>query len=370
MSKLRVCTRCLMDESDTNIFFDERGFCNNCIEAAELLKTRWYPNQIGENKLKALIPQIKKTGIGRKYDCVIGLSGGVDSSYLLYLAAKVWGLRVLAVHVNAGWNSEVAESNIEKLVNALNVHLYTYVVDWEEVRTLQLAYLKSAVINQDIPQDHVFFAQLYKRAAKEKIEYILTGHNLATESIMPKSWGYNAMDSRQLKYINKKFGTGNLDSYTTISLFEKIYFTIVSKQKIFKPLDYINYDKEKSKQFLKDQFQWQDYGVKHGESVFTRFYQHYWLPERYGFDKRKAHLSSLIMSGFIKREDALKVLDEPLYDNYLLKLDKEYICNKLEIDEKELNSYLNSPKVDHSDYPSIDSLFNFLMKVYYSIRKK
>lgn len=370
MSKLRVCNRCLMDESDPNIQFDERGFCNNCIEAEKLLKERWFPNDIGENKLKLLIPQIKKTGKGRNYDCVIGLSGGVDSSYLLYVAIKIWGLRVLAVHVNAGWNSEVAESNIEKLVNALKVDLYTYVVDWEEVRNLQLAYLRSGVINQDIPQDHVFFAQLYKRAAKEKIEYILTGHNLATESIMPKSWGYNAMDSKQLKYINKKFGGGNLNSYTTISLFEKIYVTVVLKQKIFKPLDYINYDKEKSKEFLKNEFHWQDYGVKHGESVFTRFFQHYWLPKRYGFDKRKAHLSSLIISGFMNKEDALKELCEPLYEEDRLILDKEYICNKLEISENDLDSFMKLPKISHSDYPSIDSLFNYFMKVYNAVRKK
>lgn len=363
MNVQTVCQRCVMDTSDPNIVFDERGYCNNCIDAEKLLKDRWFPNEIGKQKLEDLLNKIKTRGEKRPYDCIMGLSGGVDSSYLLYLAVKIWGLRVLALHVNAGWNSETAESNIEKLINALKVDLYTYVVDWEEVRNLQLAYLKSGVINQDIPQDHVFFAQLYKRAAKEKIEYVLTGHNLATESIMPKAWGYNAMDSMQLKYINKKFGSGELKSYTTISLLEKIYFTIILKQKVFKPLDYISYDKEKSKEFLKNEFQWEDYGVKHGESVFTRFYQHYWLPARYGFDKRKAHLSSLIITGFMTRENALKELNQPLYDTYQLKLDKEYICNKLEIDQDKLETYLAMDKLDHKSYPSSEKITSMVLKL-------
>lgn len=370
MNNWRICARCVMDESDKYIDFDERGFCNHCRGAELLLEERWHPNEIGAKKLKTLLSQIREAGKNKNYDCVIGLSGGVDSSYLIYLATRVWNLRVLAVHVNAGWNSEIAESNIEKLVKALNVDLYTYVVDWEEVRKLQLAYLRSGVVNQDIPQDHVFFAQLYKRAAKEKIGYILTGHNLATESIMPKSWGYNAMDSKQLKYINKNFRGAKLKSYTTISLFEKIYFTIVLKQKVFKPLDYVVYDKQKAKDFLKSEFGWQDYGVKHGESVFTRFFQHYWLPERYGYDKRKAHLSSVIISGFISRPEALEQLQQPLYDSKQLKLDKEYICNKLEIVESDLDSFLHLPKVEHTEYPSIDSTFNFFMRMYNSVRKK
>jgi N-acetyl sugar amidotransferase len=315
-----------------------------------------------------LLHQIKNAGIGRGYDCIMGLSGGVDSSYLLHLAVKVWNLRVLAVHVNAGWNSETAESNIERLVNELNVDLYTYVVDWEEMRNLQLAYLKSGVINQDIPQDHVFFAQLYKRATKERISFVLTGHNLATESILPKSWGYDAMDSKQLKYINNKFGKGKLKSYTTISLIQRLYYTFFLKQRVVKPLDLINYDKEEAKKFLKNQYGWQDYGVKHGESVFTRFYQNYWLPTRYGFDKRKAHLSSLIISRFITREDAIKQLNEPLYDDFLINIDKQYICNKLEISEEQLDAYLNINKVEHSAYPSNEFIFNILMKVYNKMR--
>lgn len=369
MNKYKVCARCVMDESDQNICFNENGICNHCIEAEYLLKKLWFPNKVGEKKLDNLLFQIKKAGTNKKYDCIMGLSGGVDSSYLLHLATKIWNLRVLAVHVNAGWNSETAESNIEKLVNKLNVDLYTYVVNWEEMRNLQIAYLKSGVINQDIPQDHVFFAQLFKRAAKEKITYVLTGHNLATESILPKSWGYDAMDSKQLKHIHRKFGVGKLNSYTTISLTERLLFTFILNQKVVKPLNFINYDKQKAKDFLNNEYQWQDYGVKHGESVFTRFYQNYWLPIRYGFDKRKAHLSSLIISGFITRADALRQLEEPLYDNHLINIDKQYICNKLEVSEEVFDAFLYSNKVDHSAYPSNEFIFDILMKIYNKIRR-
>jgi len=352
-----------MDSSDPEITFDERGFCNNCNSAIELLKTRWFPNQIGEVKLKEILNKIKIKQKGRRYDCVMGLSGGVDSSYLLYLATKVWNLNVLAIHVNAGWNSAIAEGNIERLVRKLNVDLYTYVVDWEEMKELQLAYLRSGVINQDVPQDHVFFAQLYKQAIKEKVRFVLTGHNLATESIMPLSWGYNAMDLKQLKHIFKTFSKGKLQSYTTISLLKKITYSVLYKQKVIKPLDFITYNKDVAKKFLREEFGWEDYGIKHGESVFTRFFQNYWLPVRYGFDKRKPHLSSMIITGFITRENALDILKEPLYDDNQLKLDKEYICNKLEISLEELNDFLHLPKIPHTFYASGDRLFKLVLKI-------
>jgi hypothetical protein len=228
--------------------------------------------------------------------------------------------------------------------------------------------LRSGVINQDVPQDHVFFAQLYKRANIEGISYVLTGHNLATESILPKSWGYDAMDSKQLNYISKKFGTGKLISYTTMSLLKRLYYTFILRQKIVKPLDLINYDKEEAKRYLKSQYGWQDYGVKHGESVFTRFFQNYWLPIRYGIDKRKAHLSSLMVSKFITREESLIKLNEPLYDDFQINMDKEYICNKLEISLNELELFLTNPKTEHSVYPSNKLIFDLLMYVYNKFR--
>lgn len=352
-----------MDTSDPYIVFDNRGYCNHCNQAELLLKARWHPDEKGQHELRGILENIKFSSRRKQYDCIMGLSGGVDSSYLLHMAVEGWGLRVLAVHVNAGWNSEDSESNIERLVKKLGVDLYTYVVDWEEVRDLQLAYFRSGVKNQDIPQDHIFFAQLYKKAVKEKIDYVLTGHNLATESITPSSWGYNAMDSRQIKYIQKKFGTKPLKSYTLLSLFEKLYFTTFLGQKVVKPLDFMVYDKEKAKLLLQEIYGWKDYGAKHSESVFTKFYQNYWLLNRYGYDVRKAHLSSLIISGFITREQALEQLKKPLYDEDSLRVDIEYICNKLEISLEDLNSFMEMPKIEHSAYPSVAFITNLIMRI-------
>lgn len=362
MLEYKICSRCVMDNSDPFITFDDKGFCNYCRDAEVLLKKRWFPNEIGREMLEKVLTEIKISSKNKKYDCILGLSGGVDSSYLLYLATKKWGLRVLAVHVNAGWNTEIAESNIEKLVNLLGVDLYTYVVDWEEVKDLQLSYLKSGLVNIDVPQDHVFFAQLYKKALKEKIKYVFTGHNLATESITSNSFGYSAMDSRQLKFIQKKFGTLKLKSYTTLSLTKKIYISLF-KQRIVKPLDFIYYNKEEAKKFLNETFGWQDYGVKHGESVFTRFFQSYWLPEKHGIDKRRSHLSSLIITGLINRDMAIEELKAPLYDSNTLRLDLEYICNKLEISQKELQNYLNMSRVSHKKYPSFEKNYNLILKI-------
>ncbi|KAA9041466.1 N-acetyl sugar amidotransferase [Ginsengibacter hankyongi] len=356
---MKVCTRCVMDSGDPQIRFDEFGVCNYCKDIEILLKARWSPNDEGTKILNDLLEKIKKDGRGKSYDCVIGLSGGIDSSYLTYLATQKWGLRVLAVHVNAGWNSEIAESNIEKLVNKYKIDLFTYVVDWEEMRDLQLSYFKSGIVNQDTPQDHIFFSQLFKITAKEKIKYIMTGTNLATESISISGWGSDAMDSKQLHYIHDKFGSIQLKSYDTISLFQRLYFTL--KQTVVKPLNLIAYDKDEAVRFLVQEVQWKAYGIKHGESVFTRFFQNYWLPERYGIDKRKGHLTSMIMSGMITRDDAIKELEKPLYDPHQLKLDIEYVCNKLEIDKQELEKYLTMEKVTDKSYPSNEKILAFIM---------
>ncbi|MFS8083532.1 MAG: N-acetyl sugar amidotransferase [Ginsengibacter sp.] len=349
---MQVCRRCVMDSTDPQISFDESGICNYCKAIEALLEERWSPNDAGKKILDNLIEKIKKSGNGKNYDCVIGLSGGIDSSYLTYLATQKWGLRVLAVHVNAGWNSEIAESNIEKLVNKYNIDLFTYVVDWEEMRDLQLSYFKSGVVNLDTPQDHIFFSQLFKTSAKERIKYIMTGTNLATESISVPGWGSNAMDSKQLHYIHKKFGSIKLKSYDTISLFERLYFIFLLKQTVVRPLNLISYHKDEAVRLLEKELDWKGYGMKHGESVFTRFFQNYWLIERYGIDKRKGHFTSMIMSGMMTRDEALKELDRPLYESHQLKLDIDYVCNKLEIDKQELERYLKMGKVRDNSYPS------------------
>ena len=361
---MKTCTYCIMDETDPSIVFDNAGRCNHCRTAEALIAERCKRGDAGIAAVEALVAKVKEDGKGKDYDCIIGLSGGADSTYLAYLATKVWGLRVLAVHVNAGWNSEIAESNIEKLIKSLGMVLHTYVVDWGEVRELQRAYLKSGLANQDVPQDHVFFAVLYKLTVKEGIKHVFTGHNLATESILPFDWGYNAMDVKQLKAVFKRFGKGKLNSYKKISFFYRyIYLPYLYKVKIAHPLNFIEYDKEAAKKFLAEECGWVDYGVKHGESVFTRFFQNYWLPKRFGFDKRKAHLSSMIVSGKITREQALEAMNEALYDPITLENDITFVSKKLRFSRDEFEGLLAAPLTNFKDYPSNHGVFQLLMKI-------
>lgn len=350
----QICTNCIMDTTDPEIYFDENGVCNHCLKFENQLKKNWFPNEEGKKKLDAIINQIKIDGKNKKYDCVIGLSGGVDSSYLAYILRKLYPeLRILAVHIDGGWNSELAVHNIENIVKILGIDLYTGVVPWEEMQDLQLAFFKSQLANQDVPQDHAFFATLYHVANKNSIKYFLSGGNLATESIFPFSWGYNAMDSTQLKAVHKKFGKVQLKKYEIVTFFKrKIYYPYFKKFKIIRPLNFLPYIKDEAKETIKNELNWRDYGGKHHESKFTKFFQAYWLPTKFGFDKRKAHLSSLIISGQITRNEALKELEKPLYDETELKEDKEFVSKKLGISLEEFETIMQQPNKTFLDYPS------------------
>ena len=350
----QICTRCVMDTTDLEINFDNDGVCNHCRYFDSVLSKKWYPDEKGLGILDEIISQIQMEGKNKKYDCVIGLSGGVDSSYLAYVLRNRYPkLRILAIHVDGGWNSELAVHNIENIVKRLGIDLYTGVIPWEEMQDLQLAYFKSQLANQDVPQDHAFFATLYDVAIKNGIKYFLSGGNLATESILPSSWGYDAMDSTQLKAIHRKFGNKKLKKYVTVSFFKrKIYYPYFLKFKIVRPLDYLPYIKDISKEIIKNELDWRDYGGKHHESKFTKFFQAYWLPQKFGFDKRKAHLSSMIVSGQLTREDAFLELSKPLYDERELSEDKEYLAKKLGITLYDFESIMNQPNKTFSDYPS------------------
>ncbi len=345
----KMCTNCVMDTSDPEIVFDESGRCNHCRDFEQLLGTVWFPNDEGAQRLDEMIATIKQAGRDAPYDCVLGLSGGIDSSYVA-LKAHEWGLRPLVVHVDGGWNSELAVQNIERIVKHCKYELHTHVVNWEDMRELQLAYLRSGVANQDVPQDHAFFAGLYHFATENKVRYVLNGGNVATEGIFPDAWHGAAMDAKNLKAIHKAHGKQPLTDYPLIS-FNQYYFwyPIVKRMTPLRPLNLMPYSKEQAASVL-EQIGWRSYPRKHGESLFTKFFQNYYLPTKFGYDKRRPHLSSLIASGGITRERALEFLDEPLYDDDELRRDRQYLCRKLRISDTEFDELMNRPIHQATDF--------------------
>ena len=351
MTKQQICTTCVMDISDPEITFNDEGVCNHCLNFEDT-KKNWFPNQEGQKKLEAYLSQIKKSCQNQEYDCIIGLSGGIDSAYLA-LKAKDWGLKPLVIHVDAGWNSELAVSNIEKIVKHCSYDLHTEVIDWNAMKNLHLAYLKSGVSNQDVPQDHIFFSTLYHYATKNKIKYILSGGNIATESIFPGSWHGSAMDAINLKAIYKRFGsTKVLKNFKTISFFKYyIYFPFVYRMRVLRPLNFMPYNKRVSLLEL-EKIGYKKYDGKHGESIFTKFFQTYYLPKKFGYDKRRPHLSSLIVSGQLTREEALIELDKPLHNTETIKNDKAYIAKKLGLSLEGLDELIENKNHVYSDFPN------------------
>lgn len=360
----RVCTRCIMDTTDPDISFDADGVCSHCRRFEELFRPNWFPNDEGRRRLEEKIALIKAEGRGRDYDCIIGLSGGVDSSYLA-IRVKELGLRPLVVHVDAGWNSELAVKNIENLTKALGFDLFTLVIDWEEMRDLQVAFLRSGVANQDVPQDHAFFAGLYQFATKERIRWVLSGGNYATEGVLPQSWGYNAMDVRHLRSIHRQFGTRTLRTFPTVSFFNLyIGYPLIRRMQVLRPLDFMPYNKETAMQELSAHYGWRYYGAKHYESVWTKFFQGYYLPTRFGYDKRKAHLSSLIVSGQMTRQAALAELEASAYPPDELRRDRAYVTKKLGLTEAEFEALLRAPLRSYRDYPSNEGRQQWLRRIW------
>jgi N-acetyl sugar amidotransferase len=358
----QTCTRCVMDTSDPEITFDEAGVCNHCRTFDEVTVRDWFPNKEGSRRWAASADQIRQAGKGKEYDCILGLSGGVDSSYLA-IKVKDWGLRTLVVHVDAGWNSELAVANIEKIVKYCDFDLHTHVVDWEEMRDLHLAYLKAGVANQDVPQDHVFFASLYHFAIRNNIRYILSGGNLATEGIFPKAWHGSAMDAINLKSIHAKYGERSLKTYSTIGFFDYFFwFPFIKRMRTARPLNFMYYNKQEAVAEL-EKIGWRAYGRKHGESLFTKLFQNHYLPVKFGYDKRKPHFASLIVSGQMSREEALSKLAEPLYDPQELEIDIAYFCKKLRITRQQFDGFLAAPPHHYTDFPTWDGRYRLLKKV-------
>lgn len=357
---MRSCTQCVMDTTDPEIHFDANGQCNHCLGFRERWKSLWMPDAQGRQRLEQLIADLKRRGHGRTYDCALGLSGGADSSYVA-LKAFQWGLRPLVVHVDTGWNSEEAVANIERLVGHCGFDLYTHVVDWEQMRDLQMAYLKSGVANQDVPQDHAIFAALLRMCAKTGVKRILSGSNVATEGIFPKEWHAPAMDLVNLRAIHRRFGNVPLTRYPQLGLSKRtILYPLVRGIRTISPLNFIPYDRDHVVEELRKACGWKPYGRKHGESRFTRFFQNHFLPTRFGLDKRKPHLSSMIASGLIDRSEALRRLEEPLYEDSELQLDIGYFCNKLGITQSDYLKLMSVPPRDYRDFPNQDATYRAL----------
>jgi N-acetyl sugar amidotransferase len=361
----RICSNCIMDTSDSNITFDSRGWCDYCNNYHDNILPNWHTDERGAKRIAEQVAQIKKDGQGRDHDCLIGISGGVDSSYVTYLAKAKFGLRPLLFHVDAGWNSQQAVNNIEKLVDGLGVDLHTEVVNWEEMKDLQLAFFKAQVPHLDTPQDHAFFAGLYNFAAKNKFKYILTGANYSTECVRePLEWHYHASDLRQLKDIHHRFGTRPLKSFPLTDIFTyKLYYRFVKGIRVVKPLNEVPFHKEEAMQELVDKFGWQKYAHKHYESRFTRFYEGYWLPTKFGYDKRRAHFSSLILTGQLARADALERIAKPAYNEENLAEDFEYIATKLDLSVPELKQIMAGPNKTYKDYRNAMGMIELGTKV-------
>lgn len=344
-----------MDTTDPKISFDEKGWCDYCNNYYTNILPHWHPDEASEREIMHIADKIKRDGKKKDHDCLIGISGGVDSSYVAYLAKEKLGLRPLLFHVDAGWNTQISANNIEKLVDGLGLDLHTEVINWLEMKDLQLAFFKAQVSHIDTPQDHAFFASLYNFAAKYKFKYILTGANYSTECVRePLEWHYHASDLRQLKDIHRRFGTVSLETFPTADILKyKIYYRFVKGVRVVKPLDYLPYIKEDAMKLLVDRYGWQRYAHKHYESRFTRFYEGYWLPTKFGYDKRRAHFSSLILTGQMTREDALKKIAMKAYDDDTISQDFEYIATKLGLSTDELREIMNGENRSFRDYKSI-----------------
>mgnify|MGYP006292821515 FL=1 len=353
-----------MDTSDPDIVFDNNGVSNHVKHYDSMVEQRVPPKAEADKVLESIIKEIKNEGKGKKYDCIIGVSGGVDSTYTAYLVKKM-GLRPLAVHLDNGWNSELAVSNIQKVLEVLNIDLYTMVLDWEEFKDLQLSFLKASTPDGEIPTDHAIMSCLYRSAKKFGVKYIISGTNIKTEGILAKSWAQGHLDWKYIKSVHKKYGNKRLKSFPKITYLKLFDYIILKRIKKVNLLDYVDYNKKRAMKVLEDELGWVYYGGKHYESVYTRFYQGYILPNKFNIDKRRGHLSTLICSGEITREEALDEIRKDPYPNEEMKnTDKEFVLKKLDLSEDCFAQIMAEPIKQYSDYPNNEKLVSTLRDIY------
>ena len=357
----KICKKCVMDSSDSKIIFDKDGICDHCKNFEDNIKPNWHSGKKGLYKLDRVAKKIMHEGKGKDFDCIIGLSGGLDSSYTAYIAKEVMGLRPLLFHVDAGWNTDQAVGNIEKLVDGLGLELYTEVINWKEMQDLQVAFLKSQISDQDIPQDTAFFSALYKFARQNKIKYVLTGGNYSTECCRePDEWGaFPGIDKKLIGSIHKQFGLRELKTFPIIDAFiYKIFYHKILGMKVFKPLDLVRFVKKDAEILLIEKYGWKPFQHKHHESRFTRFYKDYWMPRKFGYEKRRAHFSSLIMTGQMTREEAMERLKMPEMSDKFMKSEFEFVANKLDLSVAGLQEIFDGENKSFHDYKNKYKIFN------------
>ena len=358
----KICINCIMNTSDHNIVFDNTGLCDYCQNFETTIKQNWQNTENGESGLNLLADKIRRECKGKDFDCIIGLSGGLDSSYAAYVAKEKMGLRPLLFHVDAGWNTDQAVGNIEKLVDGLALDLYTDVVNWESVKRMQVAFLRAGIPDQDLVQDAAFFSGLYKFARQHGIKHIITGSNFSTECCRePEEWGgYLGIDKTLFGDIWAKCGDGKPNEFPLVDiLVYKVWYQKVLGMKVHHPLNLVRYIKKDAEDELEQRFGWQRFKHKHHESRFTRFYEDYWLPRRFGYEKRRAHFSSLIMTGQMTRDQALERIAKPEMDEHFLTQEFEFVAHKLDLTVAELQTIFANPKKTFRDYKNKRDLIGF-----------
>ena len=368
---VQTCTYCVMDANLPGVKFDAGGQCNCCQAALRRMPLEWHRGEAGRSRLMRLVQTLKEEGRGKPYDAMIGLSGGIDSAYLAHLLTSEFGLRCLAVHIDAGWNSAAAVANIERIVRGADIDLHTVVIEWDEVRDLQLAFLRAGVLNQDFPQDHAFFTMLMRTANQFRLKYFLSGVNFSSENIeVPAGPSPTAYDGKHLRAIHKQFGERPLKHFPTMTLAQYIFSTRVRGRPVVeKPLNFIEYDKAKAQETLRQTYGWKDYGPKHSESRFTKFYQDIFLPRKFFMDKRRLHLSSLIVAGQMDRRSALEEMRSAPIEPAQERRDIRFVAKKLGISSDQLERLIDSPPVPHGDYPNDMALQHRLLEAQYQFRR-